>query len=125
MKQLSQRVPTGIEGLDHILTGGLPRDRVYLIDGDPGVGKTTLALQFLFEGIRNGETCLYITLSESRDELESIADSHGWSLDKLHMYELSAEQTHQLGKENTLFDASAVDLQEVVAVLLKEVERIR
>src|SRR5919109_2982140 len=63
---------TGIEGLDHILLGGFPRNHVYLLQGDPGVGKTTLGLQFLLEGVRNGETALYITLSETRDELLAV-----------------------------------------------------
>src|SRR6185369_13547652 len=88
MTQAAQsRAQTGIEGLDHILVGGLPRNRVYLVQGDPGVGKTTLALQFLLEGIRNDETALYITLSETAEELKAVADSHGWDLSKIHVYE--------------------------------------
>src|SRR5216110_969895 len=76
----SERCPSGVEGLDDILSGGLPRDCVYLIQGDPGSGKTTLALQFMFEGMRRGEAVLYITLSETREELLKVAHSHGWSL---------------------------------------------
>src|SRR4029453_13598633 len=82
---------TGITGLDHILHGGLPRNRLYLVDGDPGTGKTTLGLQFLLEGARAGERGLYVTLSETRDELEATARSHGWSLDALEVFELPAE----------------------------------
>src|SRR2546423_8141876 len=78
---------TGIEGLDHILVGGFPRDHVYLLQGDPGVGKTTLGLQFLLEGVRNGETALYITLSETRAELQAVARSHGWDISNVHIYE--------------------------------------
>src|ERR1700756_1645335 len=95
MKAKAQKKPTprclmGVEGLDDILGGGLPRNRVYLIQGDPGAGKTTLASQFLLEGANQGESVLYITLSETREELEVVAESHGWSLDKLNLFELSA-----------------------------------
>ena len=75
------RCRTGIPGLDDILKGGLISHRLYLIDGDPGAGKTTLALQFLLDGVNAGEKCLYITLSETKEELAASADSHGWSLD--------------------------------------------
>ena len=68
-----QRAQTGISGLDEILCGGLIPQRLYLIDGNPGAGKTTLALQFLLEGIRAGEKCLYVTLSETKQELEAGA----------------------------------------------------
>src|SRR4051812_19335727 len=82
MKQrVLQRTVTGIAGLDSILCGGLAANRMYLVDGTPGVGKTTLAMQFLLEGARNGERCLYVTLSETRGELEDVAESHGWSLE--------------------------------------------
>src|SRR5215210_6761654 len=85
----SPRVATGVAGLDAILNGGLPRRRLYLVQGDPGVGKTTLALQYLLEGVRAGERVLYVTLSESREELEAVAASHGWSLDGIDVYEMS------------------------------------
>ena len=83
----SEFAPTGIQGLDYILLGGFPRNRVYLIQGDPGVGKTTMGLQFLLEGMRAGEPGLYITLSETAEELRAVATSHGWSLDGLAIYE--------------------------------------
>lgn len=73
------RLSTGNTGLDDILRGGLDADRVYLYEGRPGTGKTTLAMQFLLEGARNGEGSLYITLSESRRELELVASRHGWT----------------------------------------------
>src|ERR1700742_5049951 len=86
----SSRCPMGVEGLGDILGGGLPRNRIYLVQGDPGVGKTTVALQFLLEGAKCGETSLYITLSETKEELEVVAKSHGWNLNEIHLYELSS-----------------------------------
>lgn len=115
---------TGIEGLDHILAGGLPRNRFYLILGDPGVGKTTLSIQLLLEGMRQGERTLYVTLSETRDELIEVARSHGWSLDGINIVELSAIE-RQLAEESesTLFHPSEVELNEMTRVILNEVER--
>ena len=81
------RINMGVAGLDEILNGGLPANRVYLIEGEPGTGKTTLALQYLMEGARLGETGLYITLSESREELVAAARSHGWTLDGFSIYD--------------------------------------
>ena len=87
--QTSPLVATGIDGFDDILGGGLTPNRIYLIEGDPGSGKTTLALRFMTEGLRRGETVLYVTLSETRDELEGVARSHGWTLDGIQVYELA------------------------------------
>ncbi len=81
---------TGISGLDEVLGGGLPKDRMYLVEGDPGVGKTTLALQFLRHGVEHGEVGLYITLSETKEELNAVAASHGWDLSGFHIFELAA-----------------------------------
>src|ERR1700752_4743988 len=86
-----ERISTGIWGLDDILNGGLPQGHLYLVEGDPGTGKTTLALQFLLEGVRLGESVIYVTLSESRNELEQVAHSHGWDADDLHIYEMVPE----------------------------------
>lgn len=120
-----QRVPTGITGLDDILHGGLPARRLYLLQGPPGAGKTTLALQFLLTGVAAGERGLYITLSETRDEIGQVAQSHGWTLGDLPLYELSAAD-HELRmvEENTLYQSADVDLREVVKVLLAEVDRV-
>jgi circadian clock protein KaiC len=117
------RASTGIAGLDDILGGGLPCNRLYLIKGSPGVGKTTLSLQFLMEGARAGESVLYITLSETETEIRQVARSHGWTLDGIDLFELSsAEQTMRLNDENTLYAAEDVDLKETVRVLLDHVE---
>src|SRR3954464_14484972 len=95
-------VRTGVSGLDDILSGGLPRNRIYLLHGDPGVGKTTLALQFLLEGMKEKEAVLYITLSETRNEIEAVAHSHGWSLEGISLFELASSE-EMANTENTLF----------------------
>ena len=116
----------GTRGLDEILGGGLPRNRVYLIQGDPGVGKTTLALKFLLEGARLGEVGLYITLSETKEELEMVADSHGWDLTKIKLFELSSvEDRLRRETDSTFFHPSEVELNRTTQALLDEVERIK
>jgi circadian clock protein KaiC len=120
-----ERCPTGVAGLDDILGGGLPRDRLYLLDGTPGVGKTTLALQFLLEGVRTGERCLFVTLSETRDELEAVADSHGWSLDGIDIIELSQVQTALSAQsQNTLFQPAELELSNLSKLLIDRVTAI-
>ena len=118
-------VRTGIEALDDILGGGLTPNRVYLIEGDPGSGKTTLALQFLMEGARQGEKVLYITLSETKYELAGVAESHGWSLDDLDIIELVAT-SEELEPENqfTMFQPSEVELNVTTRAILDAVERL-
>src|SRR6478609_4950319 len=120
------KVSTGIAGLDDILGGGLPARRLYLIQGQPGSGKTTLALQFLLAGAKAGEKVLYISLSETREEVEEVADSHGWSLDGVEIVELSAiEKQLSASAQNTLFHASEVELTETTKLLLDAVERVK
>jgi len=82
------RISTGSEGLDDILGGGLDPNRMYLYEGSPGSGKTTIALQFLLEGARQGERVLYVTLSETKAELELVAKRHGWTLEGIDVFEL-------------------------------------
>lgn len=116
---------TGIDGLDHILLGGLPRRRVYLVQGDPGVGKTTLGLQFLIEGKREGEKGLYITLSESADELNAVARSHGWDLKDIDIFEQLIGEEALQEEETTVFYPAEVELGETIKGLLLEVDRVK
>jgi len=114
---------TGVEGLDEILRGGLIQNRLYVVEGDPGSGKTTLALQFLLEGARLGEKVLYVALSETEEELRTIAMEHGWSLDGLDLFELwSGDQGLTLDARYTMFHPSEVELTETTKALIAEVE---
>jgi circadian clock protein KaiC len=116
---------TGVDGLDHILRGGFPRNHVYLLQGDPGVGKTTLGLQFLLEGVREGETSLYITLSETRDELHAVAASHHWDLSQVHIYEQLVGEDSLEDEDTTVFYPSEVELGQTIKRFLTEVDRIK
>jgi hypothetical protein len=119
-----ERCSSGVEGLDDILAGGLPRRGFYLIQGDPGSGKTTLALQFLLEGLRQGEKVFYITLSETKQELLQVARSHGWSLDKIPVLDLSAvENLLRPEAQTTVFHPSEVELTKISQLLLDEVRK--
>ncbi len=120
------RAATGIPGLDDILRGGFPEHRLHVIEGAPGAGKTTLALQFLLEGVRRGERVLYVTLSETAEELREVADSHGWSLDQIDLLELdSLPQLLQEETEYTVFHPSDVELGETTRRVRDAVERLR
>ncbi len=127
MSSKSQLARTGIPGLDQILGGGLPQNRLYLIEGDPGSGKTTLGLQFLREGMQRGETVLYVTLSETKSELTAVAASHGWELDGMPIHELAAAGDRTPFKPDdqyTFFHPSEVELGETTQAVLSEVERV-
>lgn len=117
---------SGIDGLDNILRGGFTPGRLYLIEGVPGSGKTTLALQFLLEGIARGEPVLYVTLSEAGSELREVSQSHGWSLDRVNIRELLPSENSLRSDANyTMFHPSEVELDEATQKILADVERIK
>jgi circadian clock protein KaiC len=123
--QANKRMTTGIPGLDELLMGGLPEHRLYLVEGTPGTGKTTLALQFLLEGRRRGDRCLYVTLSENKEELRGVAESHGWNLEGIDLYELEANQSRlQPEQDYTVFHPEEVELAETIRQVYDQVERI-
>src|ERR1700742_257994 len=120
-----QRVSTGIEGLDDILGGGLDGERMYLIEGRPGSGKTTIAMQFLLEGRRRGERVLYITMSETERELRLVADRHGWSLEGIDIFELvPAETTLDPERELTVLSPAEVELSETTKLIFDKISEI-
>jgi circadian clock protein KaiC len=119
------RVATGVPGLDEILGGGLTRDRIYLVEGAPGSGKTTLALQFLLKGRELNESALYITLSETEIELRAAAASHGWSLDGIDLFELVGEEGLDPDSEQSVLHPSDVELGETTRGVMAQVERTR
>ncbi len=122
----SERVSTGIDGLDYILKGGLPQNRLYLVEGNPGTGKTTMGLQFLLEGERKGEKGLYITLSESKEELVAVGHSHGWDLESLTIHDLTVSgESLTDDSRYTVFHPAEVELDETTRAVLDEVERIK
>jgi len=125
MSQDEGRLRTGVTGLDNILHGGLIPERLYLVDGNPGSGKTTFALQFLLEGVRRGEKCVYVTLSETKAELTEGATSHGWSLAGIEIVELVPDQQSELHGDGqlTMIQPSDVELTETMRKILDAIER--
>jgi len=114
---------TGVPGLDTILGGGLTTDRLFLIEGEPGTGKTTLALQFLHEGVRRGESVIYITLAESRVELKAVAQAHGWSMEGIHVEDIIPNENilhpdHQF----TIFHPSEIEMGTTTQRILDAIE---
>jgi circadian clock protein KaiC len=121
-----KRAETGIEGLDYVLGGGLPRNRVYLIEGHPGSGKTTLGMQFLLEGKRRGETGLCIALSENREELQLIAEAHGWLLEGIELYELEKlEDQFKPETHYTVFHPGEVELSYTINQIRRRIEEVK
>ena len=117
---------TGVEGLDQVLGGGLPRSRMYLIEGGAGAGKTTLALQFLLDGVARNEPVLYVVTAETKDEVEQAAASHGWTFDGVEVVELQAPAGEADADEQyTVFHPSEVQLDEVTRALLDSVDRVK
>jgi len=119
------RASTGIAALDEILGGGLTKARAYLIEGTPGSGKTTIALQFLLEGVRLGERGLYITLSETAAELREVARSHNWSLDEIELFELVTGEELDPEAEQSILDPSEVELGETIRGVIECVDRYK
>lgn len=118
-------VPTGIPGLDNILRGGLPANRVYLLEGNPGSGKTSFSFKFLMEGIRAKERCLYVALSESTDELAAVANSHGWDLSGIDVFQLPEEQRLETDAQNTFFYSSEIELGQTNEAIMNEILRVK
>src|SRR6516162_7656321 len=116
------RARTGIDGLDDILYGGLVANRLYLVEGAPGSGKTTLAFQFLLEGVRRGEAAVHFTLSESEEEIRAMAASHGWSLDGIAIRELIPSQESLAEQQYTVFHPSEVELSGTTRKILDDVD---
>ena len=126
MSRSAERVSTGSAGLDSILDGGLPVGRLYLLEGAPGAGKTTLSLQFLLEGIRRGERGLYISLSEASEEITAVAVSHGWSLEGIEILELaSAEEVLGEGQDQSVLHPWEMELGRTIRLIQSAVERVR
>jgi circadian clock protein KaiC len=123
----TNKARTGISGLDEVLSGGLSRDNVFLLEGEPGVGKTTIAIQFIMEGASAGERSLYITLSETEKELRQGAASHGWNLDNnIEIFELIPPETLlDAEQQQSLLYSSDLELGETTKQIFDAVERVR
>ena len=118
-------ISTGVAGLDNILSGGLTKERLYLLEGDPGAGKTTMALQFLIEGARRGEPVLYITLAENDVELRAVAESHGFSMEGVTVHEVIPEDSIlDADEQYTILHPSEVELSETNNLILAVIERV-
>jgi circadian clock protein KaiC len=124
-KPRATRLSTGIEGIDNVLGGGLTPHRMYLVEGAPGTGKTTLALQFLLRGVEEGQTGLYITLSETRDELIAVAESHGWDISQFTIAELVSDEGLDPRFEQTVLQPAEVELGETVRDVLQQVDELK
>lgn len=120
------RVSTGVPGLDDVLNGGFPQGHFFLVEGEPGTGKTTLGLQFLMAGARQGEKVLYVTLSESQREIEKVARSHHWLLENLTIFEYTPKEDSLRPEDQySAFHPSEVEFQDTTQNILAEVERVQ
>lgn len=121
-----ERVSTGLQGLDEILGGGLPKKHAYLLQGDAGTGKTTLAFQFMLAGVERGEKALYISILQSAADIEEMADSHGWDIDGIDLEILVDEAVSDArGNEQNLLPSAEVQMNNVISAVKKAVERIQ
>jgi circadian clock protein KaiC len=118
---LREKISTGIDGLDRILGGGLPKHRAYLVHGGYGTGKTTLALQFLREGIRRGERVLFVSLLQSHSELEDVFQSHGWTSQGIEVLNLPKELQSEAAEDQTLFNPADIDLSEATELIRRAI----
>lgn len=126
MSFADRRVSTGNSGLDQVLRGGLPANRLFLVEGMPGSGKTTLALEFLLDGLAKDEPVLYITLSETSEELQLVAASHDWSLDGVHLFELaSVEEVLGAGRDQSILHSWEMELGNTIQLIREEVDRVK
>jgi circadian clock protein KaiC len=126
VEKVATKAKSGIWGLDNVLSGGFSRGHVFLVEGAPGTGKTTVALQFLLEGAKAGEKCLYITLSETERELRDGAGSHGWSLDNIEIFELlPPESLLDTEQQQSLLYSSDLELGETTKQIFEAVERAK
>ena len=122
----TEQALAGVDGLDDILSGGFTRGRVFLLEGSPGTGKTTIAMQFLIEGAAQGERCLYITLSETEDELRESAQSHGWDLAEVDLFELvPPESLLDEKQQQSLLYSSDLELGETTRRIFEAFERVK
>ena len=124
LAQPQARAATGIAGLDNVLGGGLPRGHLYLVEGTPGAGKTTLGLQFLLEGRDRGERGLYVTLSETAEEMRIVANSHSWSLEGIELFELVNEEGLSPASEQSILYPAEVELGETTRGIMSAVDRL-
>ena len=124
---LPNKALTGVSGLDDVLAGGLSRQHVFLIEGTPGTGKTTISLQFLLEGAKLGERCLYITLSETEQELRDSAASHNMVLgDEIEIFELvPPESLLDVRQQQSLLYSSDLELGETTKLIFEAFERLK
>jgi circadian clock protein KaiC len=122
----NELISTGVGGLDDVLRGGLPRGHLFLVEGEPGSGKTTLGLQFLLDGAKKGERVLYVTLSESEREIKKVARSHRWSLENVTIYEFTpTEDSLRPEDQYSAFHPSDVEFHDTTQNILKEIERVQ
>src|SRR5690242_20345229 len=120
------KIPTQVQGLDEVLMGGFAVCGFYLVQGDPGSGKTTLALQYVHGRVRAGERCLYVSLTETRKDLEKACASHGWTMEGIELLDLSRSPANLRGEpEVSVFHPSETELGETTKAIIEAIERTK